>query len=353
MKALPSIAFNEFSGSAGNVTARSVSGKTFLNHKAQQPKVTTASQAVRRNTLSKVSRAYKQLTDSQMKSWGLLAERMKGISTFGKAAELTAHNAFVRINTNRSMVGMPLLTDVPQYTTDVPEVQYDDLWISPEIIIFTGLQQPSDSHVLVFKMSPSLSPGVSSGWGQTVIITPGIAPDWGDADLTALYTSVMGVSPEAGKKYFCEFYWLDKKTGFTGESMAVSAVCKESSTAYAQEYIPRTQFTDKMIANEENFNLGMDLELSHGSSVMSVEALLNIDSVTSYFHDPFKEKPAGFIEGHTMVYSRSSERPDFKPGLMSVSLENDYYKGPSYSFAHRAGGWEDKVEVFGTGAFVD
>ena len=73
-------------------------------------------------------------------------------------------------------------------------------------------------------MSPALSPGVSSGWGQTVIITPGLAPDWGDADLTALYTSVMGVAPEAGKKYFCEFYWLDKKTGFTGESMVISAV---------------------------------------------------------------------------------------------------------------------------------
>ena len=108
-----------------------------------------------------------------------------------------------------------------------------------------------------------------------------------------------------------------------------------------------------MISNEEGFNLGMDLELSRGSSIMSVEALLNINDVASYFHDPFKEKPAGFVEGYTMVYSRSSERPDFKPGLISVSLEDDYYRGPSYGFSHRAGGWEDKVEVFGTGAFVN
>ena len=34
------------------------------------------------------------------------------------------------------------------------------------------------------------------------------APDWGDADLTALYTDVMGVSPEADKKYFCEFLFF-------------------------------------------------------------------------------------------------------------------------------------------------
>ena len=353
MKALPSIAFNEFKGSAGDVTARVSKGRQVLSARSMHSSSKTPAQAVSRNRLAKISRSYKKLSDEQMKAWAVLAEKMKGISTFGQAAEMTPHNAFVRINSNLQMVGEPLMTDAPAYMNDVPEVLYDDLWISPEVIIFTGLQQPSESHVLVFKMSPALSPGVSSGWGQTVIITPGLAPDWGDADLTALYTSVMGVAPEAGKKYFCEFYWLDKKTGFTGESMAISAVCKESSTAYAQEYVPRVQFTEKMIANEENFNLGMDLELSRGSSIMSVEALLNINDVASYFHDPFKEKPVGFVEGYTMVYSRSSERPDFKPGLISVSLEDDYYKGPSYGFSHRAGGWEDRVEVFGTGAFVN
>jgi len=353
MKALPSIAFNEFKGSAGDVTARVSKGRQVLSARSMHSSSKTPAQAVSRNRLAKISRSYRKLNDEQMKAWAVLAEKMKGISTFGSPAELTPHNAFVRINSNLQMVGEPLMTDAPAYMNDVPEVLYDDLWISPEVIIFTGLQQPSESHVLVFKMSPALSPGVSSGWGQTVIITPGLAPDWGDADLTALYTSVMGVAPEAGKKYFCEFYWLDKKTGFTGESMAISAVCKESSTAYSQEYVPRVQFTEKMIANEENFNLGMDLELSRGSSIMSVEALLNINDVASYFHDPFKEKPAGFVEGYTMVYSRSSERPDFKPGLISVSLEDDYYRGPTYGFSHRAGGWEDKVEVFGTGAFVN
>ena len=349
----PSIAFNDFAGTAKDVTARNVKGRNILSSRAQHSKKVTPAQAVSRNRLSKISRTFRQLSDSQINQWEVLAGHMKGISTLGSAAEMTAHNAFVRINSNLQMVGEPMLTDAPLYTADVPEVLYEDLWISPDMIVFTGLEQPSESHVLVFKMTPALSPGVSSGWGQTVIITPGLAPDWGDADMTALYTSVMGVAPEAGKKYFCEFYWLDKKTGFTGESMAISAVCKESSTAYQTEYVPRVKFTDSMVSNEENFTLGMDLELSRGSSIMSVEALLNIDDVASYFHDTFKEAPKGFVEGYTMVYSRSSERPDFKPGMMSVSLEDDYYKGPTYGFSHRAGGWEDKVEVFGTGAFVD
>ena len=91
---------------------------------------------------------------------------MKGISTLGSAAEMTAHNAFVRINTNLQMVGEQMLTDAPLYTADVPEVLYEDLWISPDMIVFTDLEQPSESHVLVFKMTPAPSPGVSSGWDQ-------------------------------------------------------------------------------------------------------------------------------------------------------------------------------------------
>ena len=348
----PSIAFNDFSGTAKEVTARNVNGRNILSLRAKHSKVVTPAQAVTRNKLSKISRAYKQLSDSQMMAWEVLASHMKGISTLGTAASLTAHNAFIRINSNRAMVGMPPLQDAPVYTSDVPEVIYDDLWIAPEAIVFTGLEVPSESYRLVVKMSPAQSPGTTSGWSKTVIVAPGIEPDWGEADITKLYTETMGVTPEAGMKYYLECWWLDTETGFTGESMMISAICKSTSTAYNQEYAPRVKFTDEMIANEENFTLGMDLELSRGSSIMSVEASLNIDDVASYFHDSFKEVPAGFMEGYTMVYSRASVRPDFKPGLISVSLEDDYYKGPSYGFAHRAGGWEDEVEVFGTGAFV-
>ena len=62
-----------------------------------------------------------------MKAWGALAEHLKGISTFGKAAEMTAHNAFVRINANRKMAGEVLLEDAPEYKNDIPEVDWDEI----------------------------------------------------------------------------------------------------------------------------------------------------------------------------------------------------------------------------------
>ena len=273
MIAKPSIAFNDFAGTAKDVTARNVNGRNILSVRAKQSRTVSPAQATKRNQLSKISRAYKQLTDSQMKAWGVLAEHLKGISTFGKAAEMTAHNAFVRINSNREMVGMPLLDEAPSYIQDVPEVEYEDLWISKDRIIFVNIQQPSDEHVLVFKMTAALSPGVSSGQGQTVIITPGLEPEFGDADLTELYTEVKGMTLEEGKKYFCEFYWLDKKTGFTGESTMLSAICKDSSVGYNASYVPRTivEIKEQAIESTKNYIYDASLGFSKGSTMVSAK----------------------------------------------------------------------------------
>ena len=351
MKALPSIAFNEFKGSAGDVTARVSKGRQVLSARSIPSKDKTPAQAVSRNRLSKISRSYKKLSDGQMKAWAALAEKMKGISTFGQAAELTPHNAFVRINTNLQMVGEPMLEDAPAYINDVPEVFYEDLWISPDMIVFTGLEQPSESHVLVFKMTPALSPGVSSGWGQTVIITPGMAPDWGDADMTALYTSVMGVAPEAGKKYFCEFYWLDKKTGFTGESMAISAVCKESSTAYQTEYVPRARFTQNDVT-EDSPGEGLDFELSPGSAICSADAILYGDQGVACTTFTLKKAPKNFIEGKAMVLARGTAENDYSPQTFLIEALK-WVGNYEICFKARSGHYEKPSEVHSVGVFID
>ena len=355
MKALPSIAFNEFRGSAGDVTARVSQGRQVLSARTIPSKDKTPAQAVSRNRLSKISRSYKKLSDGQMKAWAALAEKMKGISTFGQAAELTPHNAFVRINSNLQMVGEPMLEDAPAYINDVPEVLYEDLWISPDMIVFTGLEQPSEDHVLVFKMTSALSPGVSSGWGQTVIITPGMSPDWGDADVTALYTSVMGVAPEAGKKYFCEFYWLDKKTGFTGESMAISAVCKEGSTAYNTEYTPRARVTLNEVAESQGFEK-LDFELSHGSTILSVDAMYSNNTGVSSGEFILKKPIENLPDLSSWALGRCSnpEREWMtRPCLFAIWIQT--WRGETEgTFAHRGGQYENEyVEVFGSAPVLE
>ena len=351
MIAKPSIAFNDFSGTAKDVTARSVNGRNILSVRAQQSKIVTPAQAVSRNKLSKISRAYKQLSDSQMTAWGTLASHLKGISTFGSPAELTPHNAFVRINSNRAMVGMPLLTEAPVYMADVPEVLYDDLWISPDMIVFTGLEVPSDTYRLVVKMSPAQSPGTTSGWSKTVIVAPGIVDDWGEANITKLFTETIGVAPQAGMKYYLECWWLDTETGFTGESMWISSICKEGSTAYNETYVPRARFTQDDVT-EESYGEGLDFELSPGSAICSVDAFLygeNGVACSTFF---LAKEPKNFIEGKTMILARGTAENDYSPQTYCVDVLK-WIGNYEISFKHRAGHYEKPSEVHTTGVFVD
>ena len=345
----PSIAFNDFSGTAKDVTARSVNGRNVLSVRAQQSKVVTPAQAVSRNKLSKISRAYKQLSDSQMTAWGTLASHLKGISTFGSPAELTPHNAFVRINSNRAMVGMPLLTEAPVYKADVPEVLYEDLWISPDAIVFTGLEVPSESYRLVVKMSPAQSPGTSSGWSKTVIVAPGIVPDWGDADVTKLYTETIGVAPEAGKKYYLECWWLDTETGFTGESMWVSAICKTGSTAYNAEYVPRVRLTDDDIGYNEGVS-DLDLEFSPGSAICSVVAMLHGHSNVASSNFETRKGVTNAVEGRGYILVRGTEENNYSPQTFELYI----YKSDDILRVHfmsRGGHYEIPSEVFSNAVF--
>ena len=347
----PSIAFNDFAGTAKDVTARNVHGRNILSSRAQHSKIVTPAQAVSRNRLSKISRTFRQLSDSQINRWEVLAGHLKGISTFGQAAELTAHNAFVRINSNRAMIGMPPLTDAPVYKADVPEVLYDDLWIAPDMIVFTGLEVPSDSYRLVVKMSPAQSPGTTSGWSKTVIVAPGIIDDWGEADITKLFTETIGVAPEAGKKYYLECWWLDTETGFTGESMWVSAICKEGSTAYNEPFVACTRIAQDDVT-EDSTGEGLDFELSPGSAICSADAILHGDYNVACTTFVLKKAPKNFIEGKAMVLARGTAEGDYSPQTFLVEVMK-WIGEYEISFKARAGHYEKPSEVHCTGVFID
>jgi hypothetical protein len=180
-----------------------------------------------------------------------------------------------------------------------------------------------------------------------------MAPDWGDADLTGLYTDVMGVTPEAGKKYFCEFYWMDKNTGFTGESMAISAVCKAGSTAYNREYTPRVMITQKQVvptdetASVEDFKF----ELSPGSVLAAASGKFNDMIPCSYLYLKVENPPEDIRYGHHCFLARTfpGTRYDSRYQVQYRDLYPDF-GGPysKLSVSCRAGGVGDGFEIFGT-----
>lgn len=354
MKALPSIAFNEFAGSAGDVTARSVQGRTLLNHKAYQSRKKTPAQASSRNNLSKISRAYKQLSDSQMSAWAVLAEHLKGISTFGKPAEMTPHNAFIRINSNRALVGMPLLVDAPMYLNDIPEPDYDDFWVTEDRLIFIGIEQPKSTYRLVLRMGTAQSNGVSAGWGNLVIISPDIIPDRGDVDALELYTNRFGLDPEDGKKYFIEMYWLDSETGFTSESVCVSTVCQDLSHVRKQKYTPRPVFSSDQIGGSESMP-SFDIEMEGGSGIFSVNVDYQGKDGVASADVQFDRLPENVPQFDAYVMGRSGYN-DYKDYCYSAQTFavwcRQYSSDGSLTFAHRGGMYQKPVDIFGSGIMI-
>ena len=228
MIANPSIAFNEFSGSAKGVTARFTKGRTVLSVRSYPTGLATAAQLVSRNSLNQISRAYKQLSDSQQLAWGILAEHLMSQSVLGSRIKLTPHNAFVRLNCNRALAGQGILTDPPAVKS-IPQVSFAAFYVNSEEVTVEEIQQPDDNYKLVVKMTGAMSTGVANGWSKTVVISSAEDADWGDLDLTDAFAEVKGTSPEDGMKYFIEMYWLDSATGFTGPVRRLSGAAGSAS----------------------------------------------------------------------------------------------------------------------------
>ena len=122
MIVLPSIAFDAFAGTAKDVTARRVGGRTVLSVRATHSALFSPAQAVSRNRLSRISRSYRTLSDAERAGWEQLAQRYTATSSLGKGAVLSAHNMFVRLNCNLVMVGGSPITAAPIGLDQVPQV---------------------------------------------------------------------------------------------------------------------------------------------------------------------------------------------------------------------------------------
>ena len=350
MIAKPSIAFNDFAGTAKDVTARNVQGRNILSVRAYQSKVCTPAQATTRNQLSRISREYKQLSDSQMQAWEVLASHMKAASSIGNPAEMTAHNAFVRINSNRLLVGKSILRDAPSHIQNVPGVVYDEIWVTPSDLIIKGIVHQADPLKLVIKMSCGMSAGVSSGWSKTVIVSPGIEDDWGDANVRGRYLKVVGFAPAVGDKVFIEMYWLNTDSGFAGESAFASRICISSEEAEAEGYVKRNKVTMDDV-KEDSHVTECDVDFSTGAPVISFDAVcLGHSNVASSYAYLEEDLPEGCV-GTSMVLGRGMGDGNCALAAQSyiIWLRNDRWDGANICFAHRGGYYVKPTEVFGPG----
>ncbi len=347
MIAKPSIAFNDFAGTAKEVTARNVNGRNVLSVRAKQSRAVTPAQASSRNSLSKISRAYKQLTDSQMQSWEVLAKHLKTTSYLGSSADMTAHNAFVRINVNRSLAGEAIIMDAPSYGGTIPDVSYSSVVMTPQMIMFSGIKHESAPYKMVVKMSASQSAGISNGWSKTVLITSDIEDDWGEADVTRLYLKAIGVEPVPGQKVFIETYWMNTDTGIGGQVFKDSVMVSGEAT-----YQTRMRITNDSLDQEKEQSVStIDVDFSTNAPVIYVDVMCEGISGHQSSEAYLDYKLPTQLIGDAYVIGRGvGEDGSMHPQSYQIQASEVSNK-TAIQFSCRGGRYVYPSEVFGPGIF--
>ena len=345
MIALPSIAFEGFSGSAKGVTARRVGGRNILSVKAWPTGPTTNAQVARRTSMSKISKSWKQLTNEQMREWDRLAEHASSASVLGQKTEISGMNLYIRLNVNRAMAGEALLSTAPESNVAVPNVEFTQVAVTPNLVVLGGVQHQPAPLKLVVKMSASQSAGVSNGWSKTVIITPGMEDDWGEADVTELYLKTIGVEPVVGQKVFVEAYWLDTSTGFAGLEARETVIV--TGEAPYQRRVKATM--NNLDPTQESHVSELDVDFSTGAPVAQFNAQClghsNVASSEVYLD---QQLPSEII-GTGMCLGRSNDDAGhINCQSYLVYMYNRNGKS-QLTFAHRGGPYFTHTEVFGTG----
>ena len=347
MIALPSIAFGGSSGSAKGVTARYQDGRSILSLKSYPTGEATVLQIARRTSLKKITKTWPLLTDQQRLDWERLAEHASGASVFGQKAKLSGINLFVRLNSNRQMAGEALLTDAPNSNAASPNVEYSNLYVTPDLVAFTGIRHQPSPYKLVVKMSASQSPGISNGWSKTVIISGDTEDDWGEANVTELYLNKIGAAATPGQKVFVETYWLDTETGFTGQAERDCVVCTGESS-----YTPRKRVTmDRLAPDHEQHVSSIDVDFSTGAPVVQFDAMClghsNVASSEVYLEDDLPTE----LRGTSWALGRGNG----EDGKLTAQSYIIWLYGASYGdparivFAHRGGYYVKPTEVLGPG----
>lgn len=349
MKVIPSIGFNDFSGSAGNVTARKMGNKTYLSTKTKHSKKKTSYQATTRCRFSDTVRGYSKITEEQRQGWISLANNLDTYHTSTGKSSITGHNLFVAINSYRKICGKPKCEEAPAELRPSDYIRFNDFWLSPEHIAFTGIEKRENpNEVFYVEMYPAQSTAESSCWDKTVLVAICPTIDWGEIDLTRAFIEKFGAPLTIGQKVFIKICWLDSECGYIKNFTQIVKTVQEVSFVLNKPFIPRPKITlDQLSYNKENFLIErFDFELSPSPKFTSNEITILYDKgkVSNFGMDTLERMDVMDI-GHSYQYARDSSA--YHVILVELQILTSYNKRVEI-YSRSSVQFQKRTELFGT-----
>ena len=214
MKYIPSIAFEEMSGSAKGVTAAKMKSRKYIRNRGYGGSVRTADQAKVKGIFKQLTTMWKSLTGEQILAWNKLALSQEGRSVLGTKAKISGANLFTRLNYwivacgGSASVTPPTLAGIenPSSATIVCQGETFTFKLDQALADNGGI-------VLVIEASEGQSNGVARAHSKAVAIKMVEEPDATAVNIRADYVAKHGAPSAAAPKIFFRYYFVNSSTG--------------------------------------------------------------------------------------------------------------------------------------------
>ena len=228
MKYVPSIAFDEMSGSAKGVTAAKVRGRKYIRNRGYGGAARTAAQAAVKSIFKQLSQSWRNLTNAQILAWNALAQTQAGKSVLGTTSKISGANLYSRLNYwivacgGQAIANPPALQGVEAPTEAV-------ITLTPTKFTFELEGEPEgvENLKLIVQASAPQSNGVTRAYSKAVQIGGPLEAVTEVYDLKKDYDEKHGVPNAASPKVFIKYFFVNTVTGEKSGEMLVLATLQE------------------------------------------------------------------------------------------------------------------------------
>mgnify|MGYP003302489144 FL=1 len=228
MKYVPSIAFDEMSGSAKGVTAAKVRGRKYIRNRGYGGAVRTSAQAAVKSIFKQLSQSWRNLTNAQILAWNALAQTQAGKSVLGTSSKISGANLYSRLNYwivacgGQAIANPPALQGVEAPTEAV-------ITLTPTKFTFELEGEPEgvENLKLIVQASAPQSNGVTRAYSKAVQIGGPLEAVTEEYDLKKDYDEKHGAPNAASPKVFIKYFFVNTVTGEKSGEMLVLATLQE------------------------------------------------------------------------------------------------------------------------------
>ena len=223
MKYVPSIAFDEMSGSAKGVTAAKSRGRKYIRNRGYGGSVRTTSQASVKAVFKQLSQAWKNLTNAQILAWNAAALSAEGKSVLGTKSKISGANLFMRLNYWVVFCGGNIMQNPPSLTgVDAPAAA--TVVISSSAMTFTLAALPSDVSdlKLIIEASEPQSNGITRAYSKAAAFGSPLTPVATAIDIKSDYDAKCGAPTTGAPKVFFRYFYVNTTTGEKSGEVLVS-----------------------------------------------------------------------------------------------------------------------------------